>query len=109
IIYIGEISRRKGLDTIIEIIKKSPENFKFNIAGDGPMKEEILAVSSRYKNCKYHGYITDSKLQKLFRKSDVILFPSRGESFGLAMVEAAGYGLQIVDSAEVSLHLPNYI
>jgi len=109
IIFVGELSFRKGIDTLCEIIINSPKKFIFNIIGDGPMKKNIIGLTRTNKNYHYYGYVDNKELSKIYAKCDVIVFPSRAESFGLAMVEAASYGLRIVNSKEVSLNLPSYI
>ncbi len=109
IIYVGELSERKGVDTIINIIENSPADFIFTIIGDGPLKEDIITLTKINQNCKYLGYVDNNTLYDAYNKNDVILFPSRAESFGLAMIEASSFGLKIVNAQEVSLGLPNYI
>ncbi len=108
IIYVGELSSRKGVDTIISIIRQSPSHFSFNIVGDGPLKNEILKLQDE-KKCKYHGYVSSSKLSSLYDQSDVLLFPSRSESFGMVMAEALAYGAKIVNSSDVTLNLPEFV
>lgn len=109
IIYVGELSYRKGVDIIIKVIKESSPDFEFHIVGDGPLKKDLIQLSKSIKNCKVYGYITNKELTDLYTKADVIIFPSRGESFGMAMVEGMFYGLRIVNASEVSLELPHTI
>lgn len=108
IIFVGELSTRKGVDTLKEIITESPDYFAFHIIGDGPLKKDIQELALQNK-CFYHGYTSTEKLQKTYAESDVILFPSRSEAFGMVMAEALGYGVKIVNSIEVSLDLPKNI
>lgn len=105
IIFVGELSTRKGLDTIAEVVKLSPPHFHFRIIGEGPLKNDVLELSEKYHNCTYYGYVTNPELVKLYQSSDVILFPSRAEAFGLVMIEAMAQGLLVVNSPEVSLGL----
>jgi len=108
IIYVGELSFRKGTDTLVKIISESPKTFSFHIIGDGPLKNAIRELEKK-ANCKYHGYVSTKKLHELYSQSDVLIFPSRAEAFGLVMAEATAYGLKIVSASEVTLNLPNYI
>jgi len=108
IIFVGELSTRKGVDTICDIIKNSPKNFIFHIVGDGPLKGDIIFLNNS-KKCIYYGYVNNQKLYELYSASDILLFPSRAEAFGIVMAEAMSFGLKIVNSAEVSLGLPPYI
>ncbi|MGI8419922.1 MAG: glycosyltransferase [Candidatus Levyibacteriota bacterium] len=108
IIYVGELSTRKGVDTLLEIISNSPKHFLFHIVGDGPLKESIENLE-KVNTCYFYKYVSSEKLNSLFNKCDVLVFPSRSEAFGIVMAEAMRYGLKIVNSAEVSLDLPKNI
>lgn len=107
ILYVGELSARKGTDTLIEIIKNAPDNFIFHIVGDGPLKDDIVSLNK--KNCLYKGYLSAVDLKHCYSQCDVLLFPSRAEAFGLVMIEAMSYGLQVINAKEVALQLPSYI
>jgi glycosyltransferase involved in cell wall biosynthesis len=109
IIVVGELSLRKGTDTLCDIIKSSPKELVFHIIGDGPMKQQIVTLAEKYENCIYYGFVSNEKLLDVYKRCDVILFPSRAEAFGLVMIEASSKGLKIVNSKEVSLSLPTYI
>lgn len=108
IMFAGELSTRKGVDSLIDIIQKSPAHFEYHIVGDGPLKN---AVKDLNPNCKlhYHGYVSSRQLSDLYTDADLLLFPSRAEAFGIVMAEAISYGAMVVNSSEVTLDLPYYI
>lgn len=59
----------------------------------------------------YLGYIHQEELKSLYRQVDALLFPSKIESFGLPLIEAASYGLPIAAAdtdfaREVLCHYP---
>jgi glycosyltransferase involved in cell wall biosynthesis len=108
IIYVGVLSKRKGIDTLVDIITQAPNTFVFHIIGDGPLRSEIESVSDNLK-CIYHGYVDDETLHEIYDISDVIVFPSRSEALGLVMLEAMSHGLQTVVSQSVALNLPKEI
>lgn len=109
IIFIGELLKRKGVDVIADVIRKSPSNYKFNIVGDGPMKETVLELERNHSNCKYHGYLGRHELANLLKEVDVLFFPSRAEGFGNVILEAMSFGVMVVDSPEIALKLPSHI
>ena len=109
IIFVGELSLRKGIDTILETIKISPADFQFAIIGQGPLKKEVMSQAKKSPNLHFYGYVKNRQLEELYRTADVIFFPSRAEAFGLVMIEAMANGLMVVNSPEVTLHLPDYI
>lgn len=105
ILFVGELSERKGVDILIEIINKSPKNFLFTIVGDGPMSGEVREVAAKNKKCSYKGYLHEEWLEELYETHDVLLLPSRAESMSLAALEALSHGLVVVNSYETSLSL----
>lgn len=108
ILFVGELSLRKGADVLIEVIKQSPKNYKFFIAGDGELKKQIQNLSKQ-ENVQYAGYLSKSELISLYKKCDVLFMPSRAESFSLVSLEAMTYGLPVISSAETDIGLPPYV
>lgn len=105
ILYVGELSRRKGVDRLIEVVLNSPSNFIFTIAGDGTFKDEIKDLAKTYKNCFYKGYVKPASMPDLYKSNEVLFLPSRAESMPLSILEALSYGLLIVDSPETNLDM----
>jgi glycosyltransferase involved in cell wall biosynthesis len=109
VIFVGELSKRKGVDTLIEIIRQSPKYINFTVIGDGPLRSDIEKLIQSMTNLDYKGYVSDSELQTAYLQNDVLLFPSRAEAFGLVMIEAMANGLLVVNSREVSLNFPFFV
>jgi glycosyltransferase involved in cell wall biosynthesis len=108
VLFVGELTRRKGLDILIRVIENAPSRFLFSLAGDGPFKGEVLELTARKKNSAYLGYLERKGLEAAYHDHDVFLFPSRAEGMGLVILEAIYYGLTVVDSRHVALDLPDY-
>jgi glycosyltransferase involved in cell wall biosynthesis len=108
IVFIGELNKRKGIDILIEIIKQSPENYIYNIVGDGPYTEVIRNFSQR-KNVKYHGYLSENAVSQVLSRADILLMPSRAESFPLVSLEAMSHGVPVLNSSLTRLDLPEYV
>lgn len=94
LLHVGRIASGKGqLDAIkaCEILIQNNIDFEFNIVGDfdKAYKDEFLNF---YKNCNYKnkihliGFTKD--IQSYLVESDIFLFPSYGEGFGNAFIEA---------------------
>lgn len=105
VLFIGELSMRKGVDILLQIIENTPENIAFTIAGDGILKKELLAVEKKFHNVAYQGYAKKDMLDTLYRQHEVLILPSRAESMSLALLEAMSYGLVILDSTDTTLGL----
>ena len=108
VLFAGELNMRKGIDIVISIVRKKPDNMIFHIVGDGPFHGAISRLHDQ-KLCIYHQYVSHKELNHLYEKCDVLLFPSRAESFGLVVPEAMSHGLKIVDAKDITLELPENI
>jgi glycosyltransferase involved in cell wall biosynthesis len=73
------------------------------IAGKpGRMVDELLkrlrSHTLRNKKLFFFEGVSDSEIAHLFRNAAALLFPSKGEGFGLPLIEAAQYGTPIICS-----------
>jgi len=97
LLFVGELSLRKGADILIELIQRVPEDdYFFSVAGDGPMRDELLSKCKERKNWKYYGFLQEEKLRELYAKNDILFAPSRAEGLSLVMLEALSHGLKLV-------------
>lgn len=89
------------IEAMAEVIKKYP-NAGLWIIGDGIEKEKLKAKSylptgqagKLQANIKLLGWQND--LEKFYNQADAFLLTSHSEGWGLAVVEAASYGLPII-------------
>ena len=94
ILFVGKLDVIKGVDFLVEIIKKfNNQNWKFTIVGDGPKKEQLKAELKNY-NVEIKGEILDVK--KEYLNSDIFVLTSRKEGFPFVLLEAKNYGLPII-------------
>ena len=103
IIYAGALNRYvKGVDVLIDgfkIFSQKNHDWCLDIYGEGPdrdfLEQKIIEydLSERVSIHSYTAHIEDE-----FAKSDLLLFTSRIEGFGLVMIEAMSVGLPVVVS-----------
>ncbi len=102
VLFVGRLSiEHKGVDFLIEIINKVLKlnsNIFFDIVGSGDNGEKIVMnlVKKNPNNVKWLGFINEKMLSKEYAKANLLLFPSRFESFGLSLAEGQAYGLPAV-------------
>lgn len=96
----GAIYPHKGIDIIIDAVKKVLEskvqNFSVDIYGSGDIDTYIEKIRSEHLNeyIKLKGPRTQQELLCIYKNSDVFLFPTwEREPFGFAPVEAAAEGV----------------
>lgn len=92
ILFVGELSRGKGLQTISNVINKI-KNYKVRILGKGVLKKEL---ESKYKNIKFLGF---QKPGKFYQNSSIMVFPSIAiDNFPISTLEAMSYGICVIGS-----------
>lgn len=102
LLYIGTIEKRKGLDMLIESLHllESPHKYVLHIVGktrDPQYKEFLDTMIRRYNlNVVFHGFVTDQQLNDIIGSSDIFVFPSLLEGFGMAINEVKFFGLPVV-------------
>lgn len=98
IFSIGRTVKEKGFETMIEaaaMAKESKLNVFFAIAGKGPMLEKYRReVQERNINdyIAFIGYLTDEEKNAWIYKSDINVFPSLYEPFGIVALESMVQG-----------------
>ncbi len=104
--YFVEMKGIMYLMPAIKELKKLNLPFIFHIAGDGPLKDEMLSYIEKNDlsdNVKFHGLIKNEEKDLFFRDLDVFILPSisKGmETDGLPVVlmEAVSYSLPIIST-----------
>jgi glycogen(starch) synthase len=98
IFSIGRIVKEKGFETIIEaasIVKEKRLDVFFVIAGKGPMLNHYRQQIQDRKleeQISFIGYITDDEKNTLMFTSDMNVFPSLYEPFGIVALESMVQG-----------------
>jgi len=93
--FVGRLDRQKGLDTILPVWREAaPAAARFEIYGDGPMRDELEAMADRDPRIAFHG-ATDSPAGA-YRSFDIAVMPSRWEPFGLSCLEARAAGRPVM-------------
>jgi glycosyltransferase involved in cell wall biosynthesis len=97
--------RYKGIDEVIEVmprlLRQWPE-LRYLVGGDGSDRARLEA-KVRALGLSGHvilaGRVTEAEKVAHYNLADVYVMPSRGEGFGIALIEAAACGIPIVGSS----------
>jgi glycosyltransferase involved in cell wall biosynthesis len=97
VLYVGRISKEKGLDLLVERFNALAhlEDAKLILVGDGPYSEQ-LAKKADPRHVFFAGALRGQALAELVASADLFVFPSETETFGNAVVEAQASGLPVV-------------
>ncbi|MFM8888067.1 MAG: glycosyltransferase family 4 protein [Chthoniobacterales bacterium] len=96
-LFLGSVSLRKGVGQLfdaIRMLKNEPVDFSFA----GPIGVRIPEEISRLPNVRFLGPVDKGTAEALYRESDVFLFPTLSDGFGLTQLEALGHGLPVIAS-----------
>ncbi len=94
LLYVGNLSKRKGSDLLPEIMINLGVNFELYFTGD---KNCFYTQNKLPDNMIALGHINNQKeLINYYQHSDALLFPTRLEGFGLVAIEALACSLPVV-------------
>jgi len=84
--YVGRVSVEKNLDAFCQL---TIPNSRMVIVGDGPYRSEL---EKKYPHVEFVGYQFGSQLAHYYQQSDVFVFPSKSDTFGIVILEAMASG-----------------
>lgn len=102
LVSIGRLTHEKNTELMLQVffeLSKRHDGISLNILGEGELKEEIENSIKKHKlvgKVKLLGFVGDIYTE--LQKSDIFIFTSIYEGFGLVIVEAMSAGLPIVSS-----------
>ena len=103
VLAVGRLVPQKGFDVLLDAAADPRlAKTRFTIAGDGPQRAtlqrqaEELGISDRVS---FFGIASRAQLKELFRDSAAFAMPSRGEPFGIVLLEAMAAGVPAVATA----------
>jgi len=92
-LYLGRLSREKGVSTLIEAQKKM--NFKLKVAGTGPLLENYQ--TNEDENVQFLGFQSGENLINLIQRASFIIVPSEWyENNPMSIIESYAYGKPVI-------------
>ena len=102
LLAVGRLAARKGYSTLLRSFKKIQEevsNSKLLIVGRGGMKSFMIKQAKKYgisENMTIESSLDFEDLSRVYRASDLSVFPSYYEGQGLIPLEAMSSGIPII-------------
>lgn len=96
-LFLGSVILRKGVGQLfdaIRMLRNEPVDFIFA----GPIGVKIPDEISQLPNVRFLGPVDKATAEERYRDSDVFLFPTLSDGFGLTQLEALGHGLPVIAS-----------
>jgi glycosyltransferase involved in cell wall biosynthesis len=102
-LFVGRLASGKGLDKLLAAFSESRRavpGITLTIVGDGPLRsgleEEVARTAG--EGVVFKGFIDQDEMPGVYADADVLVFPSLGDTFGMALLEAAASGLALISS-----------
>jgi glycosyltransferase involved in cell wall biosynthesis len=98
VLYLGRLIKDKGIDVFEDIVEKLKDNkeIRFIIVGGGQELERIQRKYEEYENVFLHPSIPKNEVPLWFNASDVFVFPTKREAFGLVALESIASGTPVL-------------
>lgn len=98
-LFVGRLSREKGLSTLLEAWKMMPPDMKLRIVGDGPMREHLIDVIRTSANVEWVQWQTREAVYRLMKEAAILVMPSVWyEGFPMVVAEAYATALPVIAS-----------
>ncbi len=101
-IFVGSLKPAKGVHWLVEAFARcrvEDDRLSLTIVGDGPQRDELIAKVGELGltgAVTFTGALPPEAAQALLRRHDLLVHPSRQETFGLTVVEAIAAGLPVL-------------
>ncbi len=96
LLFVGRLVWEKGLQVLIDadkILRSLRNDYVFVFVGDGPSQIEL---QNQIPNSIFLGRLYGEKLSEVYASSDLFVFPSTTETFGIVLLEAMASKLPIL-------------
>lgn len=100
LLFVGRFSYQKGFDLVQRLSERLSGDYHITAIGNYSSVPKMLVQED---NISYPGWLSSEDMAKYFYHADVLIMPSRWESFGLVAVEANSYGLPVIAANNTAL------
>ncbi|MDR2580145.1 MAG: glycosyltransferase [Fibromonadaceae bacterium] len=96
LLYVGRVSNEKGVLELSEIYSEAKKKFdktKLVVVGKGPATEQLQKENP---DAIFIDWVEQAKLPLIYSSADILVLPSRFDTFAMVVLEALSCGLPVV-------------
>ena len=98
-IFVGRLTAEKGILTLLKAWEQHHPGLPLKIAGDGPLRQQVIEFSTGGFGVEYLGHRSLMELHEIVGRAEMSIFPSEWyEPFGRTIIEAYAVGTPVVAS-----------
>ena len=94
LLYVGGLSQRKGISYMFKALEGLENFYELTVVGGGDT--DIPVLKTALSKHQYLPPMPHDKILELMSKSDILIFPSLFEGFGLVITEAMSQGTPVI-------------
>jgi glycosyltransferase involved in cell wall biosynthesis len=102
VLYAGRLAPEKNLQTVLDAAAALPQ-VRFEIGGDGPLRELVEARAHELDNLTVLGWLSRDQVADALDRADMLVLPSKVESFGTIALEAMARGALVLVSSSCGI------
>ena len=106
-LFVGQLIKRKGLHIILNAFdnlnEEERKKVSLSIVGEGDLKNYLRKFMIKKSFIKYHGFVFGNKLSAIYENSDILIFPSIFDGWGVVPMEAMSKSLSLIISEKAGV------
>lgn len=103
-VYLGTLSKPKGIQWMISSFNDLSQNAELYIAGKGKLRDYVEEQAKNNKKIHFVGFLNETQVDELLKECDVLLCPSQWqEPFGRVVLDAYKHAMPVICSDQGAL------
>lgn len=100
-LFVGKLELNKAPEVLLDAFLRQDAADRLVFCGTGPLERALRDTAAGRSNVHFLGFQNQSRMPVVYRLGDVLVLPSRSETWGLAVNEAMAAGRAVVVSDRV--------
>jgi len=97
VLFVGRLTKRKGVEVLLKVAEKCPEDIEFVFVGVGPLEDKIRTATKKLGNVKLIGKVPVENLVNYYGAADLVAAPPQyDEGFSRVVLESLSCGTPVL-------------